>query len=101
MHPHKILDIAYYVKEERFIIRGNVLKKDRANLIESYRAYISILEGLGDLDKRLSNQQEVYRIKLKLDIRSGEFEEESDTGNRNMTEGILITLLEKIRKEQT
>jgi hypothetical protein len=75
-------------------IKTNV-KKDR--LEEILETWLSGQSGQ-DKDSRTSNKKSAYEIEIKLNFADDTFLTESDTGNRDLTCGIVASVLGSLDK---
>lgn len=92
---HLTLDITYDMNSEEFSIKSDAKKEAYADLIS---AFLRLQMGAGE-DKSKANEQDVYHITIKWQPHNDVFEASSDTGNKGLREGILLDILDKLRKQ--
>lgn len=86
------LSIAYYIKDGKFDISGDVKKEKQADLIiEFLRGQI----GKG-IDISKANERDVYHIELRWYPENDRIECMYDTGNKGLREGILKDIVSRL-----
>lgn len=86
------MDITYRVKDGHFDIDGNINRQGQSSLIE---AFLSGQIGR-ELDNRKRNEQDAYHITFKWYPEDDTIDVTSDTGNKGLRDGILMSILHKL-----
>lgn len=86
------MDITYQVKDGHFDIAGDVNEQGQSTLIETF---LHSQLGRG-VDDSKPNEQDVYHITFKWYPEDDTIRVASDTGNKGLRDGILISLLHKL-----
>ncbi|QQG46340.1 MAG: hypothetical protein HYY55_00635 [Candidatus Niyogibacteria bacterium] len=90
-----VLEIDFDVNSpEKSVIRTNAKKE---KLGETLEAWLSCQFGLGEDESEL-DKKDIYKIKIQLDLSDDSFYTNSDTGNKGLTCGIIICVLDNLSR---
>jgi hypothetical protein len=89
------INISFNVKTGKYTIKSNIVKKEELTVIEEFlRTQI----GAG-ADHSKPEIREVYRIDIKLDLRSDTFIVSDNCGNEGLRDGILMNIAKRLSKD--
>ena len=90
-----IVKIDYNIKEQlETVVRTNA--KDEA-LPEILQNWIRCEIGQGE-DNKEPNREDIYKIRITLDLTDGSFYTKSNTGNKDLTCGLVMNVLNMLDK---
>lgn len=81
-------------KTDKTIIKTNANKEGLREVLE---AWLSCEAGQGEDDSE-PNEKSEYKITIQIDLDSDTFYTDSDTGNKGLTCGIVMEVLNKLDK---
>lgn len=87
------MKVAYNMKTEKFRIYSDVKKSQQSNLLAEY---LRGQMGAGE-DKSKPKVRDVYHIELKWYPSNDDFVVSSDTGNKGLRDGILMSVLKGLK----
>lgn len=86
------LDVLYDLKKDKFQTRGDVNQEGAREIVETFlRGQI----GAGK-DESKVNQREIYRIQLRWYPYDDRIEADSNTGNKSLRDGLLLSYLRSL-----
>ena len=94
MPRYLALNVAYDTRDKSFELSGNLRTEDQCELLR-----LHLIDQQGKYaDKRTANEKETYNIQLRW-FSHTRIVIESNTGNNNLRDEILLGVLKKLHKD--
>lgn len=89
------IDISYPIDApDKFKIKSNIRKEVLPHMLEEI---VRLQMGKGE-DNSKSKKCKTYRVFVDIDLNSDDFEIQSNTGNEGLTLGIVMDVLNRMKK---
>ena len=85
------VDITYHMNDAEYGIKGNIEPNRYSSFISEY---LQTKIG-GEVDKSVAEDLSSYDITIFLDLKDDLYTIESNTGNRELTDGILLDIINR------